>query len=478
MTLQAGQLFGNYRVVQLIGEGGFGEVYLVENELIQRRAAVKVLHPALAQDAELVRRFLNEARAASAICHPNIVEVLDAGGTPDGAPYILMEFLEGVSLQKRLADRGPVPLPKVLDIADQAGSALVAAHAAGIVHRDLKPENLFLVPDTHAPGGERVKVLDFGIAKICLSSGSGGTVRTRTGMIIGSPAYMSPEQCKDSADVDVRSDVYSFATILYEMLSGRTPHVAPTGTELLFLHLTKTPPHLRELAPQVPAHVEAVIMRGLAREREDRFDSMESFVAALREDLAAPAPNRIRPIEIVSAVGQSSATVADRTVLPVRSTTFSRATGEVGEAVETEEALLAATPNRRWPVITLAGVVVLGGAMLLILRPNRYAAPKPLMDTGRVATSSATIARPSAPVREEELQKAKPSDQVVVPSNAAADPQLLLPVGVGGGAATKPPSAAASTGTVPSKRAQQAAGPTTSRRTAKEWNSDERWLAH
>src|SRR5450759_1728351 len=184
MTLQAGQLFGNYCVIRLIGEGGFGEVYLVENQLIQRRAAVKVLHPALAQDAELVRRFLNEARAASAICHPNIIEVLDAGGTPDGAPYILMEFLEGVSLQKRLVDRGRLALPQVLDIANQAGSALVAAHAAGIVHRDLKPENLFLVPDTRGPNGELVKVLDFGIAKIKHGSGSGGTVKTRTGMII------------------------------------------------------------------------------------------------------------------------------------------------------------------------------------------------------------------------------------------------------------------------------------------------------
>jgi len=155
MPLQAGQLFGNYRVVRLIGEGGFGEVYLAENPLIDRRVAVKVLHAALAQDEELVRRFLNEARAASAIRHPNIIEVLDAGGTPDGAPYILMEFLDGVSLQKRLADAGRLALPQVLDIANQAGSALAAAHAVGIVHRDLKPENLFLVPDTArlaAPG--------------------------------------------------------------------------------------------------------------------------------------------------------------------------------------------------------------------------------------------------------------------------------------------------------------------------------------
>ncbi len=474
MTLPAGQLFGNYCVVRLIGEGGFGEVYLVENELIQRRAAVKVLHPALAQDAELVRRFLNEARAASAICHPNIVEVLDAGGTADGAPYILMEFLEGVSLQKRLADRGRLALPQVLDIANQAGSALVAAHAAGIVHRDLKPENLFLVPDSRAPNGERVKVLDFGIAKIRLSSGAGGTVRTRTGMIIGSPAYMSPEQCKDSADVDVRSDVYSFATILYEMLAGRTPHVAATGTELLFMHLTQTPPPLRELAPEVPANAEIPIMRGLAREREDRFDSMESFVAALREGLAAPAPQRILPAQVLPAVEPNSAMGENRTVFSSRSTTLSRATGEVGEAVEIEDALLAATRNRRWPVIALGGVVVLGGAMLLMLRPNRDSVPKPMADTESVAASAAATARPIA-ASEEGVQTADASVRIAIPS---VDPHALPLVGEGEVPATKVPSAVPATRTGPSNRTHKMAGQTPSGQPIKEWNSDERWLAH
>ena len=235
MAVQTGQLFGNYRMVRLLGEGGFGEVYLVENPLIGRRAAVKVLHTALAQDAELVRRFLNEARAASAIRHPNIIDVLDAGGTADGAPYILMEFLEGVSLQKRLADRGRLPLPDVLEIARQAGSALAAAHAAGIVHRDLKPENLFLVPDASAPGGEKVKVLDFGIAKIKHGSSTGGTVKTRTGIIMGSPAYMSPEQCKDSADVDLRDVKIATALLGIDMPTdpGRRHVVGKRGAEVV-----------------------------------------------------------------------------------------------------------------------------------------------------------------------------------------------------------------------------------------------------
>jgi serine/threonine protein kinase len=142
------------------------------------------------------------------------------------------------------------------------------------------------VPDTSAPGGERVKVLDFGIAKIKHGSSSGGTVKTKTGIIMGSPAYMSPEQCKDSADVDLRSDVYSFATIVYEMLAGRTPYVAATGTEMLVMHLTETPPPLHELVADVPAHVEAAIVRALARARDDRFDSISAFLEAL---------DRVRP---------------------------------------------------------------------------------------------------------------------------------------------------------------------------------------
>ena len=379
MAVQEGQLFGNYRMVRLLGEGGFGEVYLVENPLIHRRAAVKVLHTELARDAELVRRFLNEARAASAIQHPSIIDVLDAGSTADGAPYILMEFLEGVSLQERLVDRGRLALPQVLDIANQAGSALAAAHSAGIVHRDLKPENLFLVPETRAPGGERVKVLDFGIAKIKHGSSSGGTVQTKTGIIMGSPAYMSPEQCKDSADVDLRSDVYSFATIIYEMLAARTPHVGATGTEMLVMHLTETPRPVRELAPDVPAQVEVAVMRGLARARDDRFESIPAFLQALQGGLASgtvllsqPEPAKIQPVSMAAA----KALVARTAALP-SATTFSRATGEVG-AADDEDLPLARTRSRRWLPIAIGGVVVAGFGLFLLVpsKPSRDFTPR------------------------------------------------------------------------------------------------------
>jgi tRNA A-37 threonylcarbamoyl transferase component Bud32 len=392
MALQAGQLFGNYRIVRLLGEGGFGEVYLAENPLIERRAAVKVLHTALARDAELVRRFLNEARAASAIRHRNIIEVFDAGVTAEGAPYILMEFLEGVSLQRRLTDKGRLALAQAMEIARQAGSALVAAHAAGIVHRDLKPENLFLVSDAAAPGGERVKILDFGIAKIKRAGGTGGTMRTQAGLIMGSPAYMSPEQCKDSADVDLRSDIYSFATIMYEMLAGRTPYVAASGTEMLVMHLTATPTPVGELVGDVPAHVEAAITRALSRTRDDRFDSMEAFLGALRGEAGAGLVGRLSPSGELLAVGGDRVPGVERTVAVPSITTFSRATGEVGTTAG-DDVLLQASRTRRWPIFAVAGAAVAGLVLVLLVRPSHESAARPTPATLRVEVADAAAAR-------------------------------------------------------------------------------------
>jgi len=401
MALQAGRAFGNYRIVRLLGEGGFGEVYLAENPLLERRAAVKVLHTSLAQDPELVRRFLNEARAASAICHPNIIEIFDAGLTPEGAPYILMEFLEGISLQKRLAEGGRLDLGLALDIARQAGSALGAAHAAGIVHRDLKPENLFLVPDANLPSGMRVKILDFGIAKIRRGA-SGGTMQTQTGIIMGSPAYMSPEQCKDSADVDFRSDIYSFGVIMYETLSGKPPFVAATGTEMLVMQIT-TPPKPMRLA-DAPTHVEAAVMRALAKNRSERFDSVAAFVSSMLGEGV--------PTEIGFAAASPRLAAADQ-AQPAPSaaapavTTFSRSTGEVGISTGDEEQLAVARP-RRWPIVALGGAIGAGLVLFLILHFS--AGPSP-----RAGSGSSGVAVPAAASATQPFVPRLPSQERVAP---------------------------------------------------------------
>ena len=431
MALQAGHLFGNYRIVRLIGEGGFGEVYLAENPLIERRAAVKVLHTALAQDAELVRRFLNEARAASAIRHRNIIEVFDAGVTPEGAPYILMEFLEGVSLQKRLADRGRLTLPQALEIARQAGSALAAAHAAKIVHRDLKPENLFLVPDPGAPGRERVKILDFGIAKIKHGSKTGGTMRTQSGMIMGSPAYMSPEQCKDSADVALRSDIYSFAIIAYEMLAGRPPYVTESGAEMMVMHLTGTPPPLRQLVADAPAHVEAAIMRGLARARENRFDSMTSFLGALRGDVSAHADivSGASPSEDLPAVGAMSG--AAQNVAVQSSTTLSRFTGDIGAAEGDEPSLVHR--SRRIAIVGISAFVLAATAIGLGLKYRT----RPVVEKPAASLQPTTAPREQVPTPPPQMVPPKPDlpkvDTTVKPEGATAaesgQPTARHPIG-------------------------------------------------
>jgi serine/threonine protein kinase len=460
MALQSGLVFGNYKIVRLLGEGGFGEVYLAENPHIERRAAVKVLHAMLAQDKELVRRFLNEARAASAIRHPNIIDVFDAGVTPDGAPYILMEFLEGASLQSRLADVGRMALPQVLDIASQGGLALAAAHEAGIVHRDLKPENLFLVPDQAVPSGERVKVLDFGIAKIKHGTGTGGTLRTQTGLIMGSPAYMSPEQCKDSADVDLRSDIYSFAIIVYEMLAGRTPYVAASNTELLVMHLTETPRPLRELAPDVPVHAEAAIARALSRARNDRFNSMALFIGALSASAGAatsvldsPPPSLSRPAGSTTPVSRVERTVA----LPA-STTFSRATGEVGAEGSSEGP--KAARSRWWSVSLVGGVFAAGLALFLLARPSRTPAPSAMTSAVSAVARTIPTVRQQSPTSPAPLAPAL----VALPSKPDA--------GVASSAVAKAP--------VTPKRQRAAVTDTKSSPTKKntEGSFDEEWTAH
>src|SRR6185369_17073207 len=179
-----GQSFGNYRAVSLLGEGGMGVVYLAEHPEIGRKVAVKVLHRDFARDEQLLGRFLNEARAANAIRHPNIIEILDSGTLPDRTPFLVMELLEGESLAARIKREGRLPIRDSVDFAYQTASALAAAHAKGIVHRDLKPDNLFVVPDPHDEARERIKVLDFGIAKLQQQS-SGDSVKTRTGTLMG-----------------------------------------------------------------------------------------------------------------------------------------------------------------------------------------------------------------------------------------------------------------------------------------------------
>ena len=276
-----GELFGNYRALSVLGEGGMGVVYLAEHPEIGRKVAVKVLHADFARDQQVLARFLNEARAANAIRHPNIIEILDSGALADRTPFLVMELLEGESLSARIKRVSQLPIHEVFDFAYQTASALSAAHAKGIVHRDLKPDNLFLVPDPNDESRERIKVLDFGIAKLQQQSAA-DSVKTRTGTLMGTPIYMSPEQCRGIRAIDHRTDIYSLGVILYEMVVGHPPFVSEGFGDLVNMHMNMPPPPPGKLRADLPPALEALILTMLAKAPEQRFDAMPALQSALK----------------------------------------------------------------------------------------------------------------------------------------------------------------------------------------------------
>jgi serine/threonine protein kinase len=282
----------DYEIVSRLGQGAMGTVWMASNASTGQQAAIKFLRPELTQDESAVARFLNESRATNSIRHPNVVDIIDAGILPcDGRiPYLMMELLEGESLCRRLQRSRPIPLQEAVDITCQIASALAAAHGLQIVHRDLKPENLYLIPDDSKPARVRVKVLDFGIAKLC-GSMNDGSARTRTGVLLGTPQYMSPEQCLGvPSAIDHRADIYALGTILYEMLCGQVPFVKQGIGEILICQVFEDPPSLRSLAPDLPESLEGVVLRALAKKPEDRYPSMLDFAQAVQAALPG-APN-------------------------------------------------------------------------------------------------------------------------------------------------------------------------------------------
>ena len=275
-----GELIGNHRIVRKLGEGGMGEVYLAEHESIGTQIAVKLLFPHISHELAQVDRFFNEARAVAKIRHAGIVRISDVGFTAGGRAYLLMELLEGEALADRIR-RGPLPPPVACEIARQIASVLAATHAAGIVHRDLKPDNVFLVPDLEQPGGERVKILDFGIAKLTGALARGRPTQSQSAM--GTPVYMSPEQWGDSSKVDARADIYSLGCIAFEMLVGRPPFDASSMMEAFAMHTTLPPPSARARVVEVPAALDALLLRMLAKTPAERPQTMKELVRAFAE---------------------------------------------------------------------------------------------------------------------------------------------------------------------------------------------------
>jgi hypothetical protein len=302
-----GTTIGNFQITALLGEGGMGKVYVAQHPTLARKSAIKVLHADQARDPVALSRFFTEAKAADAIRHPNIVEIYDYGTLPDGAPYIAMEYLDGETLADRLA-RAPITLGEALDVLVQAASALGAAHGKEVLHRDLKPDNLFLVND---PAGRiRVKIVDFGIAKL-QNDLTEVSHRTRTGALIGTPLYMSPEQCLGAKDIGPPSDLYALGVIAYEILCGRAPFEADAVGALINMHVNEPVISPRKLNPKLPRGLEAILLKALAKYPEQRYPRMEELQAELQkareaieratpELLATRPERRPRPLEAVT----------------------------------------------------------------------------------------------------------------------------------------------------------------------------------
>jgi serine/threonine-protein kinase len=420
-------LLGKYRVERSIASGGMGVVVLVRHEVLGQRFAAKLLRRGDKQ-GPAVERFLREARAAAILRSDHVARVFDVGALDDGTPVMLMEFLEGRDLADEIRARGAIPLPEAVDYVLQALEAIAEAHRLGIVHRDLKPGNIFLV--TKPDGGRTVKVLDFGISKVSpLAAIEGGAVSTGD-TLLGSPAYMSPEQVRSSRDVDGRTDLWSLGLVLYELVTGGRAFDGNTTGEILAFILTTGPRPISLLVPDLPPGFEAVVERCLDRDRDRRYPTAE----ALRDALLPFGTGRMSP-----AAGRSSeldrgaatrVSVPPERVASGTQTTVQLATTHTQPRLEPP---LSSSPRSRVPLL-IAGATGLAVLLLAALLGRAPAAPPAIRG---LASSAPSSSAPSSSARSPSARSPSaepavsavpaPTDSAAAPSVSAAAPSASAP---------------------------------------------------
>ena len=407
-----------YRIVRLLGEGGMGAVYEGEHLLIKKRVAIKCLHAQYAQNPEVVARFHREALAATSIGHQNIIEVTDLGRFPDGAVFMVLEFLQGRDFANLIEDEGPQPLNRVVHIMMQICDALTAAHDKDIVHRDLKPENVFLIQR----GDDRdfVKLLDFGISKMKSASDTPSSSMTRTGMALGTPYYMAPEQAQGRKDVDHRADIYALGVILFRALTGQHPFDHDSYPMLVLKICTEPPPPLRRYRPDLPPELEQVAGRMLAKTPDERFPNCAAVKTALRPFASfsdVPVVNEVPrndALPLASIAGYvppapAAVTPGPNTPAPV--------SGAHGTPLATQT-FTAPTQSSRAPIFIGVGVVgllaIVGGGIALsgALSGGSTDTPPPAPPAVAIAQPVVPIV-PTPPIAAPALPPAAPSERTV-----------------------------------------------------------------
>jgi len=373
-----GETIKDFKITARLGKGGMGEVWVAEQQIVKTKVAIKLLLADVSHDKQHVQRFFNEAIAVSKIKHAGIVKIYDVGFHA-GSAYLIMELLEGETLASRIRRAGRLPMGQVGDVGRQIASILDATHAAEITHRDLKPDNIFLVQDAELASGERVKILDFGIAKLGTATGLTGT-----GGSMGTPAYMAPEQWADSAKADARADVYSVGCVAFEMCCGRTPFVAASIPEAYTKHLNETPPRARSLAPEVPHELDEVIARALAKQPSGRPSMKE--LGAVFAAIGATRPGAL-------------AETQQATGAPLIRTPASQVTPHTTLGSAASSATVEPRP-RRWMLAAFGGVAIVGAGVAIYAitqrgpdaAPSQTAVPTPPPVTKPAGTSTSRVA--------------------------------------------------------------------------------------
>ena len=383
--IDVGQTIGNYRLTARLGEGGMGVVYLAEHPVIGKKVALKAIHPELSRNAEVVSRFVTEAKSVNQIGHEHIVDIADFGTTPGGEFYFIMEYLQGEALSDRLKREGHLDSTRAMVIGAQIADALDASHEHGIIHRDLKPENIFLLQ--RGASKDFVKVLDFGLAKLT-DTEEKVSHKTRAGSVMGTPYYMAPEQCEGKTEIDHRADIYSLGVLMFEMLTGKVPFGGDGYGEIIVKHITMPPPSVRSLVPELSAELDLILFRALAKDRTQRFQTMAELrdalldpnryasaapVVAVPDDLSgvarAASPMARSEMDIQNKLGPNFQSGNDGVPRPTGAapSTFRQGMGEIIQDL---------TPKRKTSRVLLFGALAsMTGAIVAMATSHREAPP-------------------------------------------------------------------------------------------------------